>query len=96
MRISDKERQIIVAEIQKLDERAEVWLFGSRLDDLLKGGDIDLVVVSEKIGFSEKLDLLVNIKMQVGDQKIDLHVIPPSEKTTNLFARDVLAKAKRL
>ena len=55
----------------------QLLLFGSRTDDLLKGGDIDLLVVLENeedwnaaCGF--KTALLVAMKDRVGEQRIDL------------------------
>lgn len=50
MRISDKQRKIILESTQKLfGEGVQVRLFGSRVDDAQKGGDIDLYVEPQKI-----------------------------------------------
>jgi predicted nucleotidyltransferase len=49
-------------------------LFGSRLQDRLKGGDIDLLIRSRKIGFIELLRLKLALKSALGDQKIDIAV----------------------
>ena len=53
---------------------AKVILFGSRVDDTLKGGDIDLYIQpSEPVSPSKKkIDFLVELKLALGDQKIDV------------------------
>jgi len=54
-----------------------LYLFGSRTNDALKGGDIDLLVILETeeawafvSGF--KTSILIAMKERVGDQRIDL------------------------
>lgn len=45
MRLSDGERMQIKAIISRtFGDGAEVWLFGSRVDDSKRGGDVDLYV----------------------------------------------------
>ena len=52
----------------------EIYLFGSRVDDSLKGGDIDLYIIKEKIKnmLKKKLEFLVSLKQKIGFQKIDV------------------------
>ncbi len=51
----------------------ELRLFGSRVDDNKKGGDIDLLLLTiEKIESSKKRKILREIKNLIGEQKIDL------------------------
>ena len=54
MRLSKKEIQIILRVAKEIyGEGVEVYLFGSRLNDEKKGGDINLLVrcVSERKGY---------------------------------------------
>ena len=48
MRLADNEQSAIREAICKVDSEAAVYLFGSRVDDAAKGGDIDLLVLSKK------------------------------------------------
>jgi len=73
MRLQDSERQAI---IRAADPDSAVYLFGSRVDDSAKGGDIDLLVLSKKINLMAKLDILARLHQQLGDQKIDLVIYP--------------------
>lgn len=55
----------------------QIWLFGSRTDDAKKGGDMDLLVVAPteaERGRLMRLEMsfLVQLKEQIGEQKIDL------------------------
>jgi predicted nucleotidyltransferase len=55
-----------------------VYLYGSRAEDTLKGGDIDLLIVTSNAGiqvFNQKwLDILVALKKrpEIGERRIDL------------------------
>jgi len=53
---------------------AKVYLFGSRVDDSAKGGDIDLLVFSDKITYEDKLAVKKAIFSCLDEQKIDLVV----------------------
>ncbi len=56
--------------------KTDIWLFGSRVDDNQRGGDIDLYIETDlqspEAVFDAKLHSLVDIKQHIGDQKIDL------------------------
>jgi predicted nucleotidyltransferase len=78
MRLKEQEIEAIKRVTKKIfGERALIHLFGSRTDDSLKGGDIDLLIDCNKdISLSEqyrlKIKFLVELKKIVGDQKIDV------------------------
>ncbi|MCE9550640.1 MAG: nucleotidyltransferase domain-containing protein [Betaproteobacteria bacterium] len=74
MRLHENERHAIIQSIRSVDPDAAVYLFGSRVDDTAKGGDIDLLVLSRKINLMKKLAILAQLHQQLGDQKIDLAV----------------------
>jgi len=74
MRLTASEVTAIREEIGTLDPDAEVYLYGSRVDDSARGGDIDLLVVSETLGFREVLRLRTRILDRVGWQQLDLLV----------------------
>ena len=46
MRLAESEQGSIVTAVLAFDASAEIYLFGSRTKDELRGGDIDLLVVS--------------------------------------------------
>lgn len=60
--------------------QVRLLLFGSRTDDLRRGGDIDLYVTEVTLTGQEALDaklrFLVKAKQQLGDQRIDLILAP--------------------
>ena len=74
MRISEKEKAIIVEAVKRADPKAKVWLFGSRTDDNKKGGDIDLAILSEIINRNamKKLEIRRVICDTIGEQRIDI------------------------
>jgi len=74
MRLNDKYIQIIKNSFQQVFGEGEIYLFGSRVDDSKKGGDIDLyLIVKDKSDlFRKKLQFLAKIKKALGEQKIDV------------------------
>jgi len=74
MRISERERQVLIKAVQKFDSSAPIWLFGSRTDNSKRGGDIDIAVLSDKIHLKEKMQVKRAIYNEIGEQKIDLVV----------------------
>jgi uncharacterized protein len=51
----------------------EVFLFGSRVDDAKKGGDIDLYIKAQAgSDFTHKIKFLVLLEQKIGEQKIDV------------------------
>lgn len=54
----------------------ELWLFGSRVDEEKKGGDIDLYIETDVadygIAFEKKISFLCDLKQEIGEQKIDV------------------------
>lgn len=51
----------------------EVFLFGSRVDDEKKGGDIDLYIKTQTgKDLMHKIKFLVSLEQKIGEQKIDV------------------------
>lgn len=93
MRLKEKEKQVIIQAVKAIDPEARVYLFGSRVDDSRKGGDIDLLVFSSRMTYSDKLKVKKSIFAVLGDQKIDLLV---SKDTGKPFVRMALEQGVRL
>jgi predicted nucleotidyltransferase len=74
MRLTEKEISVIRKNILQADPDAQIYLFGSRLNDLAKGGDIDILVISKTIGFLEKVRIRTKIFKELEEQKLDIVV----------------------
>ena len=74
MRLTASQIIAIREESGRLDPLAEVYLYGSRVDDAARGGDVDLLVISETLGFREVLRLRTRILDRIGWQQLDLLV----------------------
>ena len=96
MRLTEKEQKAILSAVLSKDKGAEIYLFGSRTKDKLRGGDIDLLVISDSISFSEKVDILIDIKNKIGEQKIDLLIKTNQEASKDAFVKSILNEAVRL
>lgn len=96
MRLTLQEQSTIGAAIHALDSAAEIYLFGSRAQEDVKGGDIDLLVLSETLKFSHKISILTELSEKLGDQKIDLLIKPKSSVSSDPFVIEILKNAKRL
>ena len=75
MRLSKREIEVILQVAEDIyGTDVKVYLFGSRVDDSRRGGDIDLLVrtTSAKKGILDRVRMASRIKSLIGDQKIDI------------------------
>ena len=74
MRLSKRYIEVIKRYFKEFFENGEIYLFGSRVDDSKKSGDIDLYleVKDHSNLFEKKLKFLSRVKKELGDQKIDV------------------------
>lgn len=73
MRLKPNEIQAIKSTVHNMDREATVFLFGSRVDDSKKGGDIDLLVLSGTLsGGNAKRAIKAELYRLIGEQKIDV------------------------
>ncbi len=100
MRISEREKNAIVTVFNKFKDRdSSLFLFGSKIDENKKGGDIDLLVVFEKsedIVKFDRLSFLVELKKQIGERKIDLTMASQADLKTDPFLISIAKKAIKL
>ena len=101
MRLSLDQVHAIVAAAQELaGADAQVSLFGSRVNDQLRGGDIDLLVecahpVARPVWLAAQIT--ARLQRSLGERKIDVLVVDPATEleTVHRVARDegVLSQA---
>lgn len=77
---------------------AELRLYGSKMDDHLKGGGIDLLILTDQAGLADNLMelkqvLLANMKKHMGDQKIDLKISAKQDVNQDIFLKMILTKS---
>jgi predicted nucleotidyltransferase len=76
MRLTNEQVSIISSTARSIfGDSVQVLLFGSRISDTRRGGDIDLLVQSADdttLNLSNKLVFIVELKKRLGDQKIDV------------------------
>ena len=74
MRLTQSEIEAVKQVFYDTFKKGKIYLFGSRVDDTKRGGDIDLYLSpSSKIdSSSKKIDFLVALKQKIGEQKIDV------------------------
>ncbi len=74
MRLNEQEKLAIREVIHGEDPGADIYLFGSRLDDARHGGDIDLYVetaIHEQL-LKHKTRILSKLWERIGVQRIDI------------------------
>ena len=73
MRIKNEHVVFLKQSIKKYLPDADVYLIGSRVNDKLKGGDIDILVIGEKsLTGQEKRNVKIAFYKEFGEQKIDI------------------------
>ncbi len=77
-------------------EEGKIYLFGSRVDDSKRGGDIDLYLVPAKRFDDERKrrrDFLIKLDEYIGEQKIDAILAKDSSR---LIEQEAIAKGIEL
>ena len=75
----------------------ELYLFGSRVIDTKKGGDIDLLVVidsSEIVSKLKSMSAAIKVKLcdLAGDQRVDVVFCSKNDVTSNEFLKTISKK----
>jgi predicted nucleotidyltransferase len=78
MRLDPKELEAVMKATEGVD--GEVYLFGSRVNPKGRGGDIDLLVFSDKKPFHLSREISVRFFMEC-EEKIDVVVMNPLQLT---------------
>lgn len=73
MRMSEEDIFIIKSTILKYIQNAKIILFGNRINDNKKGGDIDILIqTDENVSLKQELRILAEIELKGLSRKIDL------------------------
>ena len=91
MRLEKAEIKVLKNKLFELSSNAKLYLFGSRIDDTKKGGDIDLLVVSDELSKKDLRYLRIEFFKYFGEQKID--IILDDGELKNPFIKHILPKA---
>lgn len=76
MRLTPAQREVTKSIVDRvLGTKSRVWLFGSRADDALRGGDIDLLIETEAV-FPNRAQTLCRLHgaliYALGERKLDI------------------------
>lgn len=86
MRLLETERQAIKSVLHNADPKGKVFLFGSRVDDNRKGGDIDIFFESTiTLELRKRLILQYELSSEC-DNKIDLLVKAPNDDERPIYS----------
>ncbi len=78
---------------------AIVYLFGSRVDSMQRGGDLDFLIVSQEAvphAYELTKKIRIAIKDYLGDQIVDILIAPSSIDEQTIFQRLALLEAIRI
>ena len=98
MRLDKNDTNIILSTVESIFGNVKVYLFGSRLDEQKKGGDIDLFIVSEEKSnlFEKKIKVISKLERTL-HKPIDIVLHKNFEREINsdqkaeLYFLDLLA-----
>jgi len=91
MRIDKYEAEMIKKAFMEIFEEGSVYLFGSRVDDTAREGDIDLYLVPSKRLpdiKARKIKFLVKLDEYIGEQKIDVVIACDSGRMIEREAKE--------
>ncbi len=73
MRLENQKATLLKSLINAYLPKSKVYLFGSRVDDSKKGGDIDILILSDReLTRKERSSIEFSFFKRFGEQKLDL------------------------
>ena len=104
MRLSDLQRSTLTAAVRRhFGASARLWVFGSRTDDTVRGGDFDLMVRSDETDathlYGAKLALLADLHAtaEFDGERIDVVLFSPGlDPTPRAVQRAAMAHGVEL
>lgn len=94
MRINELYQKTIKNTFKSVFGNGKIFLFGSRVDDSKRGGDIDLYIIpgddqltSEEL-FEKKIKFLSKLQRYLGEQKIDVIIAKDKNRPIEKSAID--------
>lgn len=95
IRLTPQEVKAIKQTFLEIFHEGEIYLFGSRTDSNLRGGDIDLYIHTQNKNnlLEKKVQFLARVKDKIGDQKIDLLL---SKDTSRAIEQEAIEKGIKL
>jgi len=94
---ADEVQAIKAAAVEAFGASAVVRLFGSRVDDAKRGGDIDLLIEApaDRIGIVHESRFLSDLFRRIDERKVDVVLIERG-RSPSAFARLVQPQARPL
>ena len=89
VRLSDRQIDIIKKyAVRFFGKNVKVYIFGSRADLSKKGGDIDILVITDNLNnlSMKKLKFVSNLMRELGEQKIDVIITDKPKKPIEIEA----------
>jgi predicted nucleotidyltransferase len=95
MRLNNLEQSSIKKAFKDIFKNGEIYLFGSRVDDNKKGGDIDLYIIPQtEENLREKKSLFLSkLYEYIGEQKIDIVI---AKNKSRLIEQEAIKNGVRL
>ena len=92
MRLKKEQIDLIVKTVKFFIEDASIYLFGSRVDDSKRGGDIDIFLSTEQeVLLRDKIAILAQLERNGIDRKVDMVIRTPKHTHDKLY-NEVMTK----
>ncbi len=91
MRLSPTQIEVLKNTLSSISSTAKLYLFGSRVDDNKKGGDIDLLVIDDDMTKKDLRYLRLEFFEHFGEQKLD--IILDKQEMGDSFVKYIFSKA---
>lgn len=94
IRLSKDEIEVLKKSLRQLDENAKLYLFGSRIYPQKKGGDIDLLILSDILNRQDLRTIRLTFFNHFGEQKLD--IVLDAHKIHKPFTKHILTQVVAL